>query len=154
MRKVSKKVIVAVSGGFDPLHVGHVRLFKAACKLGSELVVVINNDHWLAKKKNHVFMSEKERKEIIEALAGVDRAVISKHPKNPKDMSVSKELKKIKPDIFANGADRNEADAADPASSLYKDEQTCQRLGISMRFNVGQGGKVQSSSWLVDKYRK
>ena len=154
MPKKSKKKIVMVSGGFDPVHIGHVRLFQEAKKLGDELVVVINNDNWKRQKGKHVFMPEDERKEIIEAFACVDRVIITKQPKNPKGpkaMSVRKELKKIKPHIFANGGDRDEEDAKNPNSSLYYDIETCRLLGIEMVFNIGHGGKVQSSSWLVEK---
>ena len=70
MTKPSKKkpVVVAVSGGFDPIHIGHVRMFERAKALGDELVVILNNDNWLKKKKGFAFMPEKERKEVIEAL--------------------------------------------------------------------------------------
>lgn len=144
--------IVAVSGGFDPLHIGHIRLFEKARLLGDRLIVILNNDHWLVKKKGCVFMSQEERKEIIKALRSVDEVVVTDHPENPSDMSVSSTLRKVRPDIFANGGDRNEADAANPASSLYKDIETCKELGIEMVFGVGHGGKVQSSSWLLKKY--
>ena len=151
------KKIVMVSGGFDPVHIGHVRLFNEAKKLGDELVVVINNDNWKRKKGRHVFMPDYERKEIIEAFTCVDRVVVTGHPKNPKnpkDMSVSKELFKIKPHIFANGGDRNEEDAKNPNSSLYYDVEMCRKLGIEMVFNVGYGGKVRSSSDLLKEYLK
>ena len=151
-RKNSKKVVVAVSGGFDPIHIGHIRMFEKARALGDELVVILNNDNWLKKKKGSSFMPEKERKEVIEALRTVDRVVITKHKVNDKDMSVSHMLREIKPQIFANGGDRNEADAANPDSSLHKDMATCKQLGIEMIFNVGKGGKVQSSSWLLKKH--
>lgn len=153
--KAKKKTVVAVSGGFDPIHMGHVRLFQEAKKLGDELVIILNNDNWLHKKKRHVFMHEAERKEIIEALKPVDRVVLTKHGKNPQtphDMSVSRELEEIKPDIFANGGDRDEKNASDPNSSLYADIETCKKHGIKMIFNIGDGGKVQSSSWLLKKY--
>ncbi|MEK7080971.1 MAG: adenylyltransferase/cytidyltransferase family protein [Patescibacteria group bacterium] len=151
------KKVVMVSGGFDPVHIGHVRLFQEAKKLGDELVVVINNDNWKRKKGRHVFMPDCERKEIIEAFTYVDRVIITEHPKNPKnpkDMSVSKELLKIKPHIFANGGDRNEEDAKNPNSSLYYDVEMCGKLGIKMVFNVGYGGKVRSSSDLLKEYLK
>jgi D-beta-D-heptose 7-phosphate kinase/D-beta-D-heptose 1-phosphate adenosyltransferase len=151
VKRRKKKIVVAVSGGFDPVHSGHIRLFKAAKKLGSELVVILNNDNWLKKKKGFVFIEAKERKKILEAIKWVDKVFISRHGKNPRDMSVSKELEIIKPHIFANGGDRNEKDAANPQSSLYKDIATCKKLGIKMVFNVG-GGKVQSSSWLLKKF--
>lgn len=149
-----KKKIVMVSGGFDPVHIGHVRMFKEAKKLGDELVVLLNNDNWLRAKKGFVFMPEHERKEIIEAFDSVDRVIISSHKKRTKDMSVCVELIKIKPHIFANGGDRNEKDSNNPDSSLYKERQIHKKLGIQMIYNVGHGGKVQSSSELVEKAHK
>ena len=140
----TKKITVAVSGGFDPIHVGHVRMFNEAKKLGDELVVIINNDNWLKHKKHHVFMHQRERKEIIEGLRSVDRVVLTNHKSNPVDMSVCKALEKIKPDIFANGGDRVKSNIPEVA--------TCQKIGCQMVFNVGHGGKVQSSSWLLGKY--
>ena len=68
-----------MSGGFDPIHVGHVRMFQEAKKLGDELVVILNNDNWLKKKKGYAFMPEEERKEVIEGLRPVDRVIISGH---------------------------------------------------------------------------
>ena len=147
-----KKTVVVVSGAFDPLHVGHVRLFKAARKLGDKLVVILNNDNWLRAKKQHVFMPEHERQEIVEALESVDKVVLTRHHKNPKDMSVCGELESVQPDIFANGGDRDIQDAANPMSSLNADVLLCQKLGIKIVYNVGHGGKVQSSSWLLKGY--
>jgi len=144
--KKNKKIIVAVSGGFDPIHRGHVRMFQEAKKLGDELVVILNNDNWLEAKKGYAFMSQEERKEIIEALACVDRVVITKHPKNPKDMSVCRELREIKPHIFANGGDRYRHNIPEVA--------TCNAIRCKMVFNVGYGGKVQSSSWLLGQYKR
>ncbi len=147
-----KKIVVAVSGGFDLVHVGHARLFKEAKALGDELVVILNNDNWLKKKKGFVFMPEEERKEIIESLKPVDRVILTKHCVNPEDMSVCSELASLKPDIFANGGDRNKKDANNKSSSLNPEQMLCQKMGIKMVFNVGKGGKIQSSSWLVKKF--
>ena len=145
--KKRKDIIVAVSGGFDPLHIGHVRLFERAKKLGDKLVVILNNDNWLMTKKGHVFMKEQERKEVIQALRAVGRVVITAHKTNDLDASVCRELARIRPDIFANGGDRrNENDIPETV--------VCKKLGIRMMFNVGKGGKVQSSSWLLQKYSK
>lgn len=143
-----------VSGGFDPVHIGHVRMFEEAKKLGDELVVYINNDNWLKMKKGYVFMGEEERKEIIEAFESVDRVIISDHKKNTKDMSVCMGLVKIRPHIFANGGDRDERDANNPESSLYKERQIHKKLGIKMIYNVGRGGKVRSSSGLIKQVIK
>jgi D-beta-D-heptose 7-phosphate kinase/D-beta-D-heptose 1-phosphate adenosyltransferase len=149
-KKAGKKVVM-VSGGFDPVHIGHVRMFDEAKKLGDELVVYINNDNWLRVKKGFVFMPEQERKEIIESFHSVDRVIISSHKKNTRDMSVCMGLIKIKPNVFANGGDRDEKDANNPDSSLYKEREIHKKLGIKMIYNVGHGGKVQSSSELVKK---
>ncbi len=164
MKSRKKKIVVAVSGGFDPIHIGHVRMFERARALGDELVVILNNDYWLKKKKHHIFMGQEERKEILAALRTVDRVVLSKHGPNlgqeqslplfARAMSVSRDLRALRPDIFANGGDRDEKNAANPASSLYWDINTCKELGIKIVFNVGQGGKIQSSSWLLEKYVK
>lgn len=142
-----------VSGGFDPVHIGHVRLFNDAKKLGEKLVVVINNDHWLRAKKGYTFMPDYERKEIIEAIKAVDKVMLSSHKKNTKDFSISGDIKKLRPHVFANGGDRDEKNAENPKSSLYKDIQMCKKLGIEMVFNVGHGGKVRSSSDLVQQVR-
>ena len=143
-----KKKIVMVSGGFDPIHIGHIRYIQEAKKFGDYLVVVLNNDNWLRMKKGKEFMQEMERKEIIEAIIGVDKVVISGHTKNTKDISVCKEIKKIKPHIFANGGDRR------PDWDPIPEVSVCKELGIKMVYNVGRGGKVRSSSELVKKYSK
>lgn len=145
-KRKSKKITVAVSGGFDPIHVGHVRMFERARSLGDRLVVILNNDNWLHKKKRHIFMPDRERKEVIEALAAVDEVFVTKHPKNPKDMSVSRELKMLRPHIFANGGDRK--------LDNIPEVPVCEAIGCEMIFNIGDGGKVQSSSWLLEKYVK
>lgn len=147
-------VVVAVSGGFDPIHIGHVRMFNEAKALGDKLVVILNNDHWLRKKKGGAFMPEHERREVLEALGAVDEVMLTAHPENPDDMSICGELLKLRPHIFANGGDRNAADSKKKTSSLSPEADLCERLGIRMAFNVGKGGKVQSSSWLLKRYNE
>src|SRR5690348_4414735 len=124
-----KPIIVAVSGGFDPVHAGHIRMFREAKALGDRLVVILNNDHWLMKKKRFVFMPAKERKEVLESVKYVDQVVISRHKHDPEDMSVTEDLRRLKPDIFANGGDRTKKNVPEDA--------VCRRLGIRMIFNVG-----------------
>jgi len=147
-----KPIVVAVSGGFDPIHIGHVRLFEEAKKLGDRLVVIINNDNWLRHKKLHVFMPERERKELINALGVVDEVVLTEHPEEPDDMSVCHILEKLRPDIFAQGGDRDKKDGLDPSSSQNPEIKMCEELGIEIAYGVGRGGKVQSSSWLLTNY--
>lgn len=138
-----EKIVVSVSGGFDPVHIGHVRMFNEAKKLGDELVVILNNDDWLQLKKGFAFMPHNERKEVIEAFAAVDRVILTFHTPGTVDMSVCRELEELRPTIFANGGDRKEDNVPE--------YELCERLGIQMIFNVGAGGKVQSSSWLIKK---
>ncbi len=133
-----------VSGGFDPVHIGHVRLFNEAKKLGDYLIVVLNNDNWLALKKGYAFMQDIERKEIIEAFSSVDEVVLTSHTPGTTDISVCRELEMFRPDIFANGGDRHAGDIPEYA--------LCDKLGIQMVFNVGEGGKVRSSSELLKEY--
>jgi cytidyltransferase-like protein len=146
--KKKQSLVVAVSGGFDPIHIGHVRMMKEAKKLAGpkgKLVVILNNDHWLRQKKNFVFMPEAERKEIIEHLTCVDEVMLSFHKKNAKDMSVCAELRTLRPDLFVNGGDRTKENI--PELALEKE------FNMKMVFGIGKGGKVQSSSWLVSKVK-
>lgn len=130
-----------VSGGFDPLHKGHVRYLKEAKKLGDVLFVILNSDKFLIKKKGYNFMSFAERKEILEELKCVDSVVKC----IDKDQTVCETLKLWKPDIFAKGGDR--------FYNNVPERHVCKELGIEMIFNVG-GGKIQSSSDLVEAIPK
>jgi D-beta-D-heptose 7-phosphate kinase/D-beta-D-heptose 1-phosphate adenosyltransferase len=121
-------------------------MFKKAKALGDKLVVILNNDNWLKKKKGYAFMPQKERKEIIENIKWVDGVVLTTHKPDPQDMSVCKDLAKLKPDIFANGGDRKKGNVPE--------DLVCEKYGIKMAFNIGNGGKIQSSSWLLEKYGK
>lgn len=148
-KKVSAKkkpVVVAVSGGFDPVHIGHVRMFNEAKKLGDKLVVILNNDHWIRKKKGQAFMPDHERKEIIESFHSVDEVFLTEHPEEPMDMSVCDALRKVRPHIFANGGDRHAENVPEVA--------VCREINCVMVYNVGFGGKVQSSSWLLKKHEE
>ncbi len=134
---------IVVSGGFDPIHVGHLRMFKEASELAPKLIVIVNNDNFLIEKKGYVFMPITERIEIIEGFGVVDMVVESVD----KDLTVCETLqwlaKKENIIIFANGGDRNNTDAIPEAD-------VCRENKIAMKFNVG-GGKIQSSSSLVVK---
>ena len=150
----NKERVVAVSGGFDPLHIGHVRLLRAARALGDRLVVIMNNDNWLMAKKGFVFMPQEERVELLRKFPFVDNVVLTSHRKDDPDRSVVRTLKEVKPDIFANGGDRDPKDAKKKSSSLNLDQTFCRENGIELIFNVGEGGKVQSSSWMINAARK
>lgn len=136
----TKKKIVAVSGGFDPIHIGHVRMIQAAAQMG-DVIIIANSDKWLMRKKGYVFMPYEERQEILYAIKGV----VDVYEASDDDDTVCKTLEKVKPDIFANGGDRKEGNVPE--------YDVCTRLGIQMEFGVGGKDKPQSSSWLVDKFR-
>lgn len=144
---MSEPIIVAVSGGFDPIHIGHIRMIQEAAALGDELVVIINNDNWLRKKKGTVFMPQHERKEIIESIRGVTRVVLTDHEPDDEDRSVCRTLLAIRPHIFANGGDRK------PDGDPVPEVMLCEEHGIHLVYNIGRGGKVQSSSWLTAQDR-
>jgi len=137
-QKSKKTKTVAVSGGFDPIHVGHVRMIQEAARMGN-VIVIVNSDDWLMRKKGYVFMPFKERQEVILSLKGVVRVVEAED----EDNTVCKTLEKIQPSVFANGGDRKEGNV--PEYDL------CNRLGIALAFGVGGSDKPQSSSWLVKK---
>ncbi|WP_299726192.1 adenylyltransferase/cytidyltransferase family protein [uncultured Endozoicomonas sp.] len=128
--------IICVSGGFDPVHVGHLRMMEAASQYG-ELVVIVNSDDWLLRKKGYVFMPFGERCELLRGLGCVSRVV----GVDDSDGSVINALEHLKPDYFANGGDRQ--------TSNTPEVELCRSLGISMLWNIG-GDKVQSSSELVN----
>ncbi len=134
-----RKKIVAVSGGFDPIHVGHIRMIREASEHG-DVIVIANSDEWLMRKKGYVFMPWKERAEIIESIKGV-AAVFQA---DDDDDTVTESLLRLKPDIFANGGDRK--------TDNTPEMKVCDELGIEMIWNVG-GGKIQSSSELVAKHK-
>ena len=136
-----KLKIVAVSGGFDPVHIGHVRQFKEAKKLGDKLYVILNSDEFLKNKKNFVFMPFKERKEILESIKYIDKVI----PCIDKDQSVCKTLEILRPDVFAKGGDRTVKN--------IPEVEICIKHKIKMVFGVG-GKKIQSSSNLVKNLPK
>ena len=129
------KIRVAVSGYFDPIHVGHLEYLRMAKKLGDSLVVIVNNNYQCKLKKGKHFMDENDRVEIVKALRFVDEVFLSVD----KDKTVCKSLEEIKPDIFANGGDR--------ATSEVPETPICKKFNI--RMVDGLGDKIRSSSSLT-----
>ena len=135
------KPLIAVSGGFDPVHIGHIRMINDASRYG-DVLVIINSDDWLQRKKGYVFMPWKERAEIMGNIKGV--TIVS--AVDDKDGTVCEALNRHKPDIFANGGDRKKENT--PEMDL------CEELGIQMMWAIGGNDKPQSSSWLVNKLKE
>ena len=124
--------VVAVSGYFDPIHVGHLEYLKMAKSLGDKLVVIINSDYQAGLKKGKSFMPEQDRLEIVQALRCVDEVFLS----IDKDKSVCKSLEHLKPDFFANGGDR----------SLEEIPETAVMKKYNIEMVDGLGEKIRSSS--------
>ena len=129
-----------VSGGFDPVHVGHLRMFKDAKKMADKVVVLLNNDEWLIKKKGKPFMKEEERAEIISGLRGVDAVVIW----DDGTQNCIGAIELLRPSLFTKGGDR-------AAPEDIAEWDVCNEVGCRVQFNVG-GGKIQSSSWLLENF--
>ena len=129
------KIRVAVSGYFDPIHIGHLEYLRMAKELGDSLVVIVNNNQQCKLKKGKHFMDENDRVEIVKALRFVDEVFLSVD----KDRTVCKSLEEIKPDIFANGGDR--------ATSEVPETPVCKKFNIKMV--DGLGDKIRSSSSLT-----
>lgn len=140
--KKKKPVVVAVSGYFNPLHVGHLEMIKKAKKLGDKLVAIVNNDKQVELKGSVPFMSEKDRLAIIAALRDVDQVFLSiddyKLPSG--SIPVVKSIAKVKPDIFANGGDRHSV-------GDVPEYEICKKLGIKMVDGLGK--KIRASSKLI-----
>ena len=132
---LNKIVKVAVSGYFDPIHIGHLEYLKMAKDLGDYLIVIVNNDYQSNLKKGKSFMNELDRVEIVKALKLVDEVFLS----IDKDRTVCKSLEKLKPDIFANGGDR--------LTDEIPEAEVCINLNIKMI--DGLGNKIRSSSELT-----
>jgi len=131
---------VAVGGGFDPLHVGHLRHMKEASKLGDHLTVIVNGDGDMVRKKGYCFMPLAERMEIVGSLKFVSQVLACLD----NDGTVVRTLKWLKPDIFAKGGDRT------PDNMPRSELEACKEIGCRIVYGVG-GGKAQSSSELVKK---
>jgi cytidyltransferase-like protein len=137
--------IVLVTGGFDPLHSGHIEYFKAAKQLGDILVVGLNSDEWLTRKKGQPFMPLEERRAIVSHLAVVDSTIEFKDDDNSSIDAILK-LRTIFPEahiIFANGGDRT----ANNIPEMVFDD-------IEFVFGVGGENKMNSSSWILREWKQ
>ena len=138
--------IVVITGGFDPIHKGHLDYIKAAKELGQVLIVGVNSDEWLVRKKGRSFMPFEDRVAIIDALTYVDYAI----PFDDRDGSGKDAIawaRRVYPEhtiVFANGGDRTSDNI--PEMDFVDDN-------IEFVFNVGGEHKVNSSSWLLDEWK-
>ncbi len=140
------KTIVLVTGGFDPIHSGHIAYFKAARTLGDMLIVGLNSDEWLMRKKGRAFMPWNERLCIVNNLAMVDEV----YTFNDDDGSARQFIRQVRahyPDahlIFANGGDRTEKNIP---------EMDVEDTNLEFVFGVGGSNKANSSSWILEEWK-
>ena len=137
--------ISVVSGGFDPIHSGHISYLKSAKKIGDYLIVALNSDKWLINKKKKVFMPLQERKSILMNISFVDEVITFKDDKEGSCISALEKIKEKYPDdeiIFCNGGDRSK----DNVPEMIVDD-------INFEFGVGGDEKLNSSSWLLKKWK-
>ena len=138
--------IVLITGGFDPLHSGHIAYFKAAKKLGDILVVGVNSDAWLTRKKGSPFMPYKERAEIVRNIVGVDFVIDF----NDDDGSAKHALWMVRQSypqdiiVFANGGDRTQTNIPEMDSGIDN---------VEFVFGVGGENKMNSSSWILQEWK-
>jgi cytidyltransferase-like protein len=141
--------VVLVTGGFDPPHSGHIAYFKAAKELGDHLVVGLNSDDWLTRKKGRPFMPFKERAAIIKELACVDEVIGFNDDDNSSCAAIIQVLTtkgsnwKV---VFANGGDRT--NTTTPEYTTYGD-----RSDVEFAFGIGGENKANSSSWILDEWK-
>lgn len=135
------RACVVTSGGFDPMHVGHLRCLQQSAEIAAahnaHLAVIVNGDGFLKRKKGFAFMTEMERAEIIAGVRGVDAVVLW----DDGSQFVTGALDILRPLFFTKGGDRDSA-------SNVPEFDLCEKIGCKVVFGVG-GGKIQSSSDLV-----
>jgi len=142
------KNIVLVTGGFDPIHSGHIAYLKSAQKLGDLLVVGVNSDEWLQRKKGKEFMPWSERADIISNIVGVHR-VINFDDSDGSAKDAIRKLRSIFPNdniIFANGGDRTK-------ENIPEMELLTEMLHLNFVFGVGGEDKKNSSSWILQEWK-
>ena len=137
--------LVTTSGGFDPIHIGHLKCIQGAAMLKGDglFCVIVNGDGFLKRKKGFVFMPLQERMELIAGLKGVDIVVSW----DDGGQYVTGAIEIMKPNIFAKGGDRSTAENV-------PEYETCVKIGCTVVFGIGGAEKLQSSSELVQKYQK
>ena len=137
--------IIIVSGGFDPIHSGHIAYFKAARALGDVLIVALNSDEWLKRKKGKFFMPFDERMSIIENFTMVDAVIDFIDDDMGSCCDALVRVKEMYPEdeiIFCNGGDRTQKNIPEMSVS-----------GIHFQFGVGGDDKKNSSSWILKDFQ-
>ena len=138
--EVNERPTVMVSGGFDPVHAGHIRMIRHAAEYG-DVIVIANSDDWLFRKKGFIFMEWERRVEILNAIKGV----VLVDSVDDSDGTVCEAIRRLQPTYFANGGDRGKSNTPE--------QSVCEQLGIELLWGIGGEEKLDSSSELAKKVR-
>ena len=155
-----RKSIIVLSGGFDPVHKGHLRMFREASWLGHQVIVGLNSDDWLTRKKDKPFMKFEERKEILDGFRYVNQVL----PFDDSDDTASDLIRRVHNIYNSEAHEHNYSDlghagyidyheiyfanGGDRTTKNVPEMSVCKELDVTMLWGVG-GGKIQSSSWLM-----
>ena len=155
-----RKSVIVLSGGFDPVHKGHLRMFREASWLGHQVIVGLNSDDWLIRKKKKPFMKFEERKEILEGFKYINQVL----PFDDKDDTANDLIERVYDIYNSDSYEHNYSDighegmldyyriyfanGGDRGKDNVPEVKMCKHLDVVMLWGVG-GGKIQSSSWLT-----
>ena len=137
-----------LSGGFDPVHIGHLAMIKDAAQIADNVVILLNSDEWLTRKKGKPFMNEIQRAQILEEFESISQVIIQKNDNDDSSNNAIKDFyntKSQKSICYCNGGDRSK-------ENRIREAKTCKDLNIDLVFGVGGVHKIESSSNLIKNH--
>ena len=140
--------IALLSGGFDPVHIGHLAMIKEAKEIANEVVILLNSDNWLTRKKGKPFMSSNQRANILDEFKSVSKVIIQTNDDDDSSNNAIKKFHELNDDkkiCYCNGGDRSQ-------ESKIREAKLCKSLNIDLKFGIGGVQKIESSSKLIKNH--